>query len=189
MKRLLPLACFLPALLMGLVALGLTGGYAVNVTPSLERGIYKASTASPSRGDIVGFCLDGAGAHLAAERAYLAPGSCTSGLRPLLKYLAGMPGDVVTVTPDDCVVIMTRGHQADYEVLTQVLRSGARYIGCIGSRKKLALCRDKLLAAGFTEAEYACVHAPIGLAIGAVTPAEIAVSVCAQLVQWFHSKE
>lgn len=100
MKRLLPLACFLPALLMGLVALGLTGGYAVNVTPSLERGIYKASTASPSRGDIVGFCLDGAGAHLAAERAYLAPGSCTSGLRPLLKYLAGMPGDVVTVTPD-----------------------------------------------------------------------------------------
>lgn len=100
MKRLLPLACFLPALLMGLVAPGLTGGYAVNVTPSLERGIYKASTASPSRGDIVGFCLDGAGAHLAAERAYLAPGSCTSGLRPLLKHLAGMPGDVVTVTPD-----------------------------------------------------------------------------------------
>ena len=88
----------------------------------------------------------------------------------------------VTVTPDDCVVIMTRGHQADYEVLTQVLRSGARYIGCIGSRKKLALCRDKLLAAGFTEAEYACVHAPIGLAIGAETPAEIAISVAAEMI-------
>ena len=88
----------------------------------------------------------------------------------------------VTVTPDDCVVIMTRGHQADYEVLTQVLRSGARYIGCIGSRKKLALCRDKLLAAGFTEAEYARVHAPIGLAIGAETPAEIAISVAAEMI-------
>ena len=88
----------------------------------------------------------------------------------------------VTVTPDDCAVIMTRGHQADYEVLTQVLRSGARYIGCIGSRKKLALCRDKLLAAGFTEAEYACVHAPIGLAIGAETPAEIAISVAAEMI-------
>ena len=100
MKRFLPCACFLFALLMGFVALGLTGGYVVNVTPSLERGIYKSLAASPSRGDIVGFCLNGAGAHLAAVRGYLAPGSCASGLRPLLKYLAGMPGDVVTVTEE-----------------------------------------------------------------------------------------
>lgn len=88
----------------------------------------------------------------------------------------------LTVTADDYVVIMTRGHQADYEVLAQVLRSGAKYIGCIGSKKKLALCREKLLEAGFTEAEYARVHAPIGLAIGAETPAEIAVSVTAELI-------
>ena len=47
----------------------------------------------------------------------------------------------VTVTPEDYVVVMTRGHQADYEVLTQVLRSGAKYLGCIGSKRKLALCR------------------------------------------------
>lgn len=88
----------------------------------------------------------------------------------------------VTVTPDDYVVIMTRGHQADYEVLTQVLRSGARYLGCIGSRKKLALCRERLLEAGFTETEYSRLHAPIGLAIGAETPAEIAVSITAELI-------
>ena len=88
----------------------------------------------------------------------------------------------VTVTPDDYVVIMTRGHQADYEVLTQTLRSGARYLGCIGSRRKLALCRDRLLEAGFTAEEYDRVHAPIGLAIGAETPAEIAVSVTAELI-------
>ena len=88
----------------------------------------------------------------------------------------------LTVTADDYVVIMTRGHQADYEVLTQVLRSGAKYLGCIGSRKKLALCRDRLLADGFTEAEYARVHAPIGLAIGAETPAEIAISVAAEMI-------
>lgn len=56
----------------------------------------------------------------------------------------------VTVTPEDYVVVMTRGHQADYEVLTQVLRSGAKYLGCIGSKRKLALCRERLLAAGFT---------------------------------------
>lgn len=88
----------------------------------------------------------------------------------------------VKVTPDDYVVIMTRGHQADYEVLTQTLRSGAKYLGCIGSKKKLALCRDRLLAAGFTAEEYARVHAPIGLAIGAETPEEIAVSVTAELI-------
>lgn len=88
----------------------------------------------------------------------------------------------VNVTPDDYVVVMTRGHQADYEVLTRTLRSGAKYLGCIGSRKKLALCRERLLAAGFTAEEYAKVHAPIGLAIGAETPEEIAVSVTAELI-------
>lgn len=86
------------------------------------------------------------------------------------------------ITGDDYVVIMTRGHQADYTVLAQVLRSGARYLGCIGSRRKLALCRDRLLAEGFTAEEYARVHAPIGLAIGAETPAEIAVSVAAEMI-------
>lgn len=88
----------------------------------------------------------------------------------------------LTVTADDYVVVMTRGHQADYEVLTQVLRSGAKYIGCIGSRKKLALCRERLLAAGFTPEEYDRLHAPIGLPIGAETPEEIAVSVTAELI-------
>ena len=91
-------------------------------------------------------------------------------------------GEQVRVTPDDYVVIMTRGHQAGYEVLAQTLRSGAKYLGCIGSKKKLALCKERLLAAGFTEEEYARVHAPIGLAIGAETPEEIAVSVTAELI-------
>ena len=90
--------------------------------------------------------------------------------------------DHLTVTPDDYVVVMTRGHQADYEVLTQVLRSGAKYLGCIGSRRKLELCRERLLEDGFTQAEYARLHAPIGLAIGAETPAEIAVAVAAEMI-------
>lgn len=88
----------------------------------------------------------------------------------------------VTVTPEDYVVIMTRGHQADYEVLSQLLRSGAKYLGCIGSKRKLALCRDRLLEAGFTAEEYSRLHAPIGLSIGAETPEEIAVSVTAELI-------
>ena len=91
-------------------------------------------------------------------------------------------GEKITLTADDYVVIMTRGHQADYEVLEQTLRSGVKYLGCIGSRRKLTLCRERLLAAGFTAEEYAAVHAPIGLPIGAETPEEIAVSVTAQLI-------
>jgi xanthine dehydrogenase accessory factor len=91
-------------------------------------------------------------------------------------------GRQITLTPSDDVVVMTRGHQADYEVLTQVLRSGARYLGCIGSKRKLALCRERLLAAGFTEVEYQRLHAPIGLAIGAETPEEIAISVAAEMI-------
>ncbi len=91
-------------------------------------------------------------------------------------------GERLTLGPDDYVVVMTRGHQADYEVLAQTLRSGARYFGCIGSRRKLSLCRERLLAAGFTDGDYQRLHAPIGLDIGAETPEEIALSVAAELV-------
>ncbi|MDE7261188.1 MAG: XdhC family protein, partial [Oscillospiraceae bacterium] len=89
---------------------------------------------------------------------------------------------VGTVTADDYVVIMTPGHQGDYEVLAQVLRTPAKYIGCIGSRKKIAITRERLLADGFAEADICRVHAPIGLPIGGETPAEVAVSVAAQLI-------
>lgn len=91
-------------------------------------------------------------------------------------------GARIRFTPDDYVVIMTRGHQADHTVLTQTLRSGVRYLGCIGSKRKLALSRERLLAEGFTAEEYARLHAPIGLRIGAETPAEIAVAVAAELI-------
>ena len=89
---------------------------------------------------------------------------------------------VGTIKEDDYIVIMTPGHQGDYEVLSQALRTPARYIGCIGSRKKVAVTRERLLADGFTEADIGRVHAPIGLPIGGETPAEVAVSVAAQLI-------
>ena len=89
---------------------------------------------------------------------------------------------VGTITEDDYIVIMTPGHQGDYEVLSQMLRTPAKYIGCIGSRKKIAVTRERLLADGFTEEDISRVHAPIGLPIGGETPAEVAVSVAAQLI-------
>ena len=86
------------------------------------------------------------------------------------------------ITEEDYAVIMTPGHQGDYEVLSQVLRTPAKYIGCIGSRKKVSAARERLLADGFTAAEIDRVWAPIGLPIGGETPAEVAVSVAAQLI-------
>ncbi len=97
---------------------------------------------------------------------------------PFQDALAQLP----PVTAEDYVVIMTPGHEWDYEILAQALGTPAKYIGCIGSRKKGGATRDRLLAAGFREAEIGRVYAPIGLPIGGESPAEIAVSVAAQLI-------
>ena len=70
-------------------------GLRVNCTPSLPRGVYLLSPGTPGRGDFVSFCLGGEFADLARERGYLQAGSCPSGLRPLLKKVAGLPGDTI----------------------------------------------------------------------------------------------
>ena len=91
--------------------------------------------------------------------------------------------DKVSLTADDYAVLMTPGHQADYEILEQVLRTPATYIGCIGSRKKVALTRERLAAAGFSQQDIDRVRAPIGLPILAETPEEIAISVAAEMIR------
>lgn len=88
------------------------------------------------------------------------------------------------VTGRDHAIVMSRGHEQDFQILRWVLRSAADYIGCIGSKKKIALTKDWLLADGLTREQIARLHAPIGLAIGAETPAEIAVSVAAELIAY-----
>ena len=80
-------------------------------------------------------------------------------------------------------MIVTRGHIHDKTVLAQALKSSARYVGMIGSRRKRDLIYEKLLEEGFTKQDLERVHAPIGLAIGAETPEEIAVSIVAELIQ------
>lgn len=89
----------------------------------------------------------------------------------------------IEITPYDYVVIMTRGHQGDFEVLEQVLRTKAFYIGCIGSRGKIALTRQRLAEAGIPESEFERVHSPIGLDIAAETPEEIAISIAAEMIK------
>ena len=89
----------------------------------------------------------------------------------------------VQITPEDFAVIVTRGHQKDYEVLKQVLSTQAAYIGMIGSRAKVAATKDRLAADGFEWDDLARVYAPIGLPIGAETPEEIAVSIAAEMIK------
>ncbi|MDL2209715.1 conjugative transfer signal peptidase TraF [Desulfovibrio sp. OttesenSCG-928-I05] len=69
-------------------------GLRVNVTASLPLGLYRLCPGTPGKGDYVSFCLEGEYAQLALERGYVASGSCPSGLRPLLKQVAGLHGDV-----------------------------------------------------------------------------------------------
>ena len=89
----------------------------------------------------------------------------------------------ITLTEKDSAVVMTRGHQADFEILAQLLRRPMAYIGCIGSRRKIAETRIKLSELGFPDDAYYVVHSPIGLNIGAETPAEIAVCIAAEMIQ------
>ena len=87
------------------------------------------------------------------------------------------------VGKDDFIVILTRGHLHDKTVLAQALRTGAGYIGMIGSRKKRDAIYGALFKAGFTQGDIDRVHSPIGLSIGAETPEEIAVSIVAEMIQ------
>ena len=89
----------------------------------------------------------------------------------------------IPVDESSYLVIVTRGHIHDKSVLEQCLRTKAKYIGMIGSRRKKAMIYEKLLEEGFTKADLDRVHAPIGLDIGAETPEEIAVSIVAELIQ------
>jgi len=91
--------------------------------------------------------------------------------------------DRIRITPATYIVIVTRGHAFDRQLLRAALHSPAGYIGMIGSRKKRDLIYDSLIKEGVARERLEGVHAPIGLPIGAQTPAQIAVSIAAELIQ------
>lgn len=90
--------------------------------------------------------------------------------------------EALRIGEEDYVCIMTRNHQNDLECQAFAMRTKARYIGVIGSRKKIASVNARLKSMGFTDADLLRIVTPIGLAIGARTPAEIAVSIAAQMI-------
>jgi xanthine dehydrogenase accessory factor len=80
------------------------------------------------------------------------------------------------------LVIVTRGHKEDMRCLSWAVRTEARYIGMIGSRRKVISVYQALEKEGFRPEEFERVYAPTGLEIGALTPEEIAISITAELI-------
>jgi xanthine dehydrogenase accessory factor len=104
---------------------------------------------------------------------------------PDVPVLAEWPDAVlpdVGIDQYTAVVALTHDPKIDDPALTAALRSECFYIGALGSRKTHERRVQRLTASGFTEADLARIHAPIGLDIGAVSPAEIAVSILAEIV-------
>ena len=91
--------------------------------------------------------------------------------------------DDITTDEDSYIIIVTRGHRGDLQVLRQALKRPFAYLGMIGSRRKNALLYDALREEGVTDEQIAQVHSPIGLSIGSETPEEIAISIVAEIIQ------
>ncbi len=97
----------------------------------------------------------------------------------------GLMDDVLPnldVTPDTYCLIVTRGHNHDEKALFHLASRGARYVGMIGSRRKIRLIMDDLAEEGVAQKDLDRVYAPVGLDIGSQTVPEIALSICAELV-------
>jgi xanthine dehydrogenase accessory factor len=80
------------------------------------------------------------------------------------------------------LLIVTRGHKEDMRVLAWAVRTEARYVGMIGSKRKVLSVYKALEKEGYKPEEFECVFAPMGLEIGALSPEEIAVSIVAELI-------
>ncbi|HEX2115232.1 MAG TPA: XdhC family protein [Alphaproteobacteria bacterium] len=81
------------------------------------------------------------------------------------------------------IVTLTHDPKIDDPALETALRSPAFYVGALGSKKTHAARLERLRRAGFSDSDLARIHGPVGIAIGAVSPAEIAVSIMAQITQ------
>lgn len=101
--------------------------------------------------------------------------------RALVPVLTGVEFPVV-VYDERPEAVRPEDFPAALAVVRQVLAWGPSYVGCMGSRKKRAFLRTALAEAGFAPEQIDTVHLPIGLEIGARTPAEIAISVAAELI-------
>jgi xanthine dehydrogenase accessory factor len=88
----------------------------------------------------------------------------------------------LTIKPSTYIVIVTRGHRYDELILEQVIKNPPRYIGMIGSKRKVITTFDHLVARGVSMEALKRVHAPVGIEIGALTAEEISISIVSELI-------
>ena len=98
--------------------------------------------------------------------------------------------DELEIRESDYVCVLTRGHQWDTVCVEKILSGGIMpyYFGMIGSKRRCEGLRNNLLEEGFEPERLAQLHAPIGIKLGGTTPSEIAVSICAEMIQKRHEK-
>lgn len=92
------------------------------------------------------------------------------------------------LTPNCCVLVATRGHKLDDVALLEAARSGAGYVGLLGSRRKAVMIFRDLLRQGIPEERVKAIRAPVGLDLGGRTPEEIAVSIVAEILAYQHGR-
>jgi xanthine dehydrogenase accessory factor len=105
--------------------------------------------------------------------------------------VAEWPEDVLSSRPLDrysALVAVTHDPKIDDSPIAAALTAGCFYVGALGSRKTHAKRVERLMAQGFSEAEIARISAPVGIDIGAATPAEIAVATLADVIQAFRRR-
>ncbi len=110
----------------------------------------------------------------------------TSERFPNLHLITAWPDEALADLPLDArtaVVTLTHDPKLDDPALIAALKSGAFYVGALGSKKTHGARVGRLKDAGFDDAAIARIHGPVGLDIGAVSPAEIAISVMAQIIE------
>ena len=166
---------------------------ALTSRPQMQRGVAYLNTPPRHRLIIVGAGHIGqAVAHLAAQLQFEVwvvddRADCLTAERfpDVSRRIVGPMAEVLpqlNVTAASYCLIVTRGHNHDQEALFHLAERSARYVGLIGSRRKIKLIFDNLLAEGIAPEALERVYAPIGIDIGSQTVPEIAVSVAAELV-------
>ena len=95
----------------------------------------------------------------------------------------GIAFDKIKINKNSYIVIVTKGHKHDEIVLEQAVKTDAKYIGMIGSKRKVLTIFSHLQERGAPQETLSKVHSPIGISIGAVTPEEIALSIICELVK------
>jgi xanthine dehydrogenase accessory factor len=110
---------------------------------------------------------------------------------PGLHLVTAWPDEALADLPLDrrtAVVTLTHDPKLDDPALAAALGAPCVYVGALGSRKTHAARAERLKARGFTDADIARIHGPVGLDIGAVAPAEIAVAIMAELIAVLRGK-